>query len=207
MIHSLESEIWLPITGYDDYEISNKGRVKSLSREKRNRQGKWIRKEVILKPGMNRLGYFMVSLYKDKKAKSKKLHRLIAEAFIPNPNNLPCVNHIDENKENNDIDNLEWCTYSYNLMYSGNCSKGGMANANNSKNVERFTKWNKENKGWLIGSNASKKPVLQILNGVIIMEYSSAKDANTITGINASHIGECCKGKAITAGGYNWAYK
>lgn len=103
-------EIWKDIQGYDGlYQVSNIGRVKSLNY---SRTGK----EKILKP-CKANGYLQVYLYKEGKSKMYKIHRLVAMAFIPNPDNLPCVNHIDEDKSNNCEDNLEWCTVAYNNTY------------------------------------------------------------------------------------------
>ena len=100
------TEVWKPIEGYEDkYLISNTGKVKSLYRN------------IILKPKTDKDGYKEVSLHKNGKSKTKKIHRLVAYAFIPNPNNLPQVNHKNENKENNHVENLEWCTSEYNNNY------------------------------------------------------------------------------------------
>lgn len=104
-------EEWRDIKGYEGiYQISNKGRVKSLGNNK-------TRKEKILRPG-KRKGYFYISLCKKgEKPKYFDIHRLVAQAFLPNPDNLPVVNHKDENKLNNNVENLEWCTYQYNNTY------------------------------------------------------------------------------------------
>ena len=99
-------EEWKDIKGYEGlYQISNKGRVKSL-----------YNKSKILRPG-KRKGYFFVWLYKNKKRKQYSIHRLVAEHFLLNPDNLPVVNHKDENKLNNNVENLEWCTVEYNNNY------------------------------------------------------------------------------------------
>ena len=106
-------EEWRDIEGYEGlYQISNLGRVKSFPNCKR----KTIR---ILKPGNNRTGrgYLFIFLHKNKQKKRFYVHRLVAEAFLENPNNYPCINHKDENKENNNVNNLEWCTYLYNSTY------------------------------------------------------------------------------------------
>lgn len=100
-------EKWLPIIGYNGkYLISTYGRVKSRSNGK----------ETILKSDLNSSGYHRVSLYKNGKRTRYFIHRLVAEAFVPNPENLPLVNHIDEDKENNEVTNLEWCNDSYNQL-------------------------------------------------------------------------------------------
>ena len=109
-------EIWRDIKNYEGlYQISNLGRVKRLRFINRHLN---FEKEKILKPykdGGNY--YFVIGLHKDGKRKYKAIHRLVAETFIPNPNNYPVVNHKDENKLNNRIDNLEWCTHKYNSNY------------------------------------------------------------------------------------------
>ena len=104
-------EIWKEIEGYAGlYEVSNCGNIRSL---------KFGRK---LNPVVNSSGYKLISLSKEGKRKSFSVHRLVAEAFIPNYNNYPCINHKDENKTNNQVSNLEWCTQKYNCNY-GNYNK------------------------------------------------------------------------------------
>lgn len=101
-------EIFKDIEGYEDYQISNLGNVKSLR----------FGKEKILKPVKDGKKYLCVVLYKQGKHKMCKVHRLVAQAFIPNPNNLPQINHKDEDKTNNQVNNLEWCDCQYNIDYS-----------------------------------------------------------------------------------------
>lgn len=108
-------EIWKDVKGYEGlYQVSNLGRVKSF--REGTKFGK--QKEYILKPWLINSGYHVVMLYKEDRSKRKyQLHRLVAETFIENSENLPCINHKDENKINNNASNLEWCTYSYNNNY------------------------------------------------------------------------------------------
>lgn len=113
VVDMTEIEEWRPIVGYEGlYEVSNLGRVRSF---------KWGREE-IRKLHITKKGYLEVGLCKEGKQKMFKVHRLVAQAFIPNPEGLPVINHRDENPKNNKVDNLEWCTYKYNSNY-GTCKE------------------------------------------------------------------------------------
>lgn len=124
MINSDISEIWKPIKGYEGkYEVSNFGKVKSLKRYKRNNSKMQLVEERILSSYINKKnGYVYVYLCNDGKYKNHRLHRVVAESFIPNPNNYDQINHIDGNRANNRVENLEWCDTSYNIkdMYKRN---------------------------------------------------------------------------------------
>lgn len=114
-------EVWKDVVGYEGlYQVSNKGRVKRLinfdSKLSYSKKELTERKEKILKEECSN-GYLRVTLTKNKKYKHFKVHRLVAEAFIPNPNNLPQINHKDINRKNNNVSNLEWCTAKYNMNY------------------------------------------------------------------------------------------
>ena len=112
-------EVWKDIKGFEGhYQVSDLGRVKSLTREVKMGSMVCTRKGRILKEGTHKKGYKFVILQRENLKVCKKIHRLVAENFIPNPNNLPCVNHIDKNKNNNLVTNLEWCTNQYNIEYS-----------------------------------------------------------------------------------------
>ena len=115
-----EKEIWKPVVGLEDrYMISSLGRVKSLAYDIVDSIGRHVRrKEKLMKVKVcSSTGYPQVNLWVGEKNKPFSIHRLIAEAFIPNPNNYPCVNHIDEDRSNSVLGNLEWCTYGYNTTY------------------------------------------------------------------------------------------
>jgi hypothetical protein len=116
----MNAEVWKDIEGYEGiYQVSNLGRVKSLPRKLWNGSCFFVSKEKILKAGIDNVGYPTVSLHgKDKRAKSLRVHRLVAKAFIPNPNNYHVVNHIDGGRTNNHVDNLEWCTHKHNIRYA-----------------------------------------------------------------------------------------
>ena len=133
-------EEWRTIKDYEGlYEISNMGRVKSLPKcaftSNPYFTGYRHTKEKILKGGTTKLGYKTVTLRKNGKGKFIYIHRLVAEAFIPNPNDLPEVNHKDENPANNCVDNLEWCTHIYNGNY-GTVKKRCGNSCNNFKHTE-----------------------------------------------------------------------
>ena len=111
---NLDGEEWRPVVGYEDlYEVSSYGRVKTKDR---NSVGK-KRKAGIVKTFTNKQGYYKVNLWRNRKLQTSNVHRVVAEAFLPNPNNLSDVNHKDETHTNNCVDNLEWCSHSYNMNY------------------------------------------------------------------------------------------
>ena len=116
----IQDEVWKDIEGYEGlYQVSTCGNIKSLAKSRKNGNGRYyIQKEKLLKQSFTTTGYKKVELYKDGKRKSFKVHRLVAIAFIPNPDNKPEVNHIDGNKINNNIDNLEWVTSSENSIHA-----------------------------------------------------------------------------------------
>ena len=117
----MPDEIWKDIKYYEGlYQISNYGNVKSLPKERRNRRGVYIQKEKLLSLTNTSTGYKKVELVKDGKRKGFKVHRLVAQAFIPNPDEKPQVNHIDGDKTNNYVDNLEWATASENSIHAYN---------------------------------------------------------------------------------------
>lgn len=169
-------EIWKDIERYEGlYQISNWGRVKSLK----------YGKERILKPLKNDKGYLSVRLCKNSQRKMYKIHRLVAEAFIPNPYNLPMVNHKNEIKTDNRVENLEWCTNDYNIHY-------GTA-------IQRKTEKQINGK--------RSKPVYQYtIDGEFIAEYPSTAEVKRQLGYSRSHISECCLGKLKTSYGYKWKY-
>lgn len=201
-------EVWksLDFMGYPDYEVSNFGRVKSLNYKGSGKEG-------ILKQSKIRSGYLKVTLCKNKKHKDFTAHRIVALAFIPNPENLPCVNHKDENKENNHVDNLEFCTHEYNLKYGTRLEK-----ISEKRKGFRFTE---EAIQKMSNSHKGKKQSLEVINkikeknskavlqytkeGVFIREWVSTITASKQLKIH--HISECCNGKRKTCGGFVWRYK
>lgn len=173
-------EIWKDIKGYEGlYQISNLGRIKSLKREVDCGKGERILEERVLKNMINIHGYYYIHLRKEKRKHAKTIHRLVAEAFIDNKANLPVVNHIDGNKLNNSVQNLEWCTYSENSKH---------AYINNLK-------------------EPPEKEVLQYnINGDFIRKWKSGKVAAKELNICYCHISSCCTGKSKVAGGFVWKH-
>jgi hypothetical protein len=172
-------EIWKNIENFDNYMISNFGNVKSKARY--DSTNKRYLKEKYLKPGKSSRGYLLVSLKgNDNAYHTMRVHRLVATAFLDNPEKLPIVNHKNETYINNHVDNLEWCTHKYNTNY-------GTAIARRSASKE--------------------KPIKQIsLDGVLIKIWRSAKEINDVLGIYHGNISRCCKHNRKQAYGFKWEY-
>lgn len=184
-------EMWVDVLGYEGlYKVSNLGRVKSLdrvSRDGRTRRGR------IISTKENNRGYAQVHLCKNGSCKMKLLHRLVAEAFIQNPNNLPQVNHKDEDKSNNCAINLEWCTNLYNRRYGTGYQRS--VDGHDYKKI----------------SDANKKPVIQYdLKMNEICRWPSVLEAVKSVGKDhrsSSYISRACSGKRNQAYGYVWRYE
>ena len=192
-------EIWKDIEWAQGYQVSNLGKVKSLERPHKSHHGTtYIQKERILKTRLDPNGYEKVGiLKKDGKQKQVMVHRLVAEAFIPNPDNLPQVNHKDENRSNNIVNNLEWCTAKYNQNY-GHCRENHSKAMMGKKMPEEV-----KEKLRLINS----KPVLQYdVYGNYIRIWDSVAQASRELGIDNESIRQACLGKFRHAGFYKWKY-
>ena len=159
----------LGFLGFPNYEVSNLGNVKSLNYNKTG-------KAQILKLKKNNKGYLIVGLYKNNKQKWSLVHRLVAEAFISNPDNLPQINHKDENKTNNCVENLEFCTAEYNNNYGTRIEK-------TSKPVKQFD-----------------------LQGNFIQEFPSVMEVQRKLGYFQGGVSSVCRGERKTANGYRWSY-
>lgn len=185
-----EVERWADIAGYEGlYMVSTWGRVKSLERKVWDNRGYYKTvPERILKPSKVGDGYLRLFLCKDGKKEGYKVHRLVCKAFISNPQNLPCINHKDEDKLNNHKDNLEWCSYSYNNSYNGKGKKIGEKLRNDLKRCKA-----------VIGIDCTTG---------LILKFPSAREVERTLGINNSSIIQCCKGRKRykTAGGFYWYY-
>lgn len=162
-------EIWKDIPGYA-YAVSNIGNVYSY---KSNR---------VLKPNIDRNGYARVPLYRNGRKQYRQIHRLVAEAFIDNSDNLPCINHKNSIRNDNKVDNLEWCTHSYNNKYA----------------------YEKGNRSKMFGSDNGKSvPILQLnLNGELIKEFESMHICARELKLQQSCISMVCNGIRKTTGGF-----
>ena len=164
------NEEWKDINGYKGlYQVSNLGRVRSVR----------YNKERIMELSYSH-GYLRVGLYKNNKLKSHSVHRLVAQAFLDNPDNLPCVNHKDECKTNNHVDNLEWCSHQYNNTYGTVIQRRTEKNA---KTVYQYT-----------------------MDGEFVKKWISMKEIELELGFHSTNISACCRGKRPMAYGYVWKY-
>lgn len=169
-------EIWKDIEGFEDkYQISNLGNIKSLKDSKGNKR------EKILKLQKDNKGYLRIQLFKGGKYYTKIVHRLVAIAFIPNPENKPQVNHIKEfEKDNNRVDNLEWCDNKYNCNYGTRSKRGG---EKHSKQVYQYS-----------------------LSGELIKVWQSTLECSR-SGFNHRRISDCGNGIRKSYKSFIWSYK
>lgn len=174
------------IDGYPDYDIYSDGRVFS---RKTNR---------FLTLSKDSSGYLSVEISKGTGASRRRVlvHRLVAQAFLKNPNNYPVVNHKDETRTNNNVENLEWCTYAYNVNY-GTAPARRIAHTDFTKEIYKIN-------ARKYGAITSKKVIQLTKENVFVSEYKSIHEAGRRTKINMQHIGECAHGKRKSAGGYRW---
>lgn len=190
-VHCLENEEWRDIHGYEGlYQVSSFGRIKRLKGVTARKNGYKIPiPERILNGSKNYYGYKQISLSKNREKKRFMIHRLVATAFISNPEEFPIINHKDENKINNHVDNLEWCSYAYNNTY------GGLTQRRNATKKER---------------HSLCKPVQQYsLDGKFLREYYSIKEASEVLNLSDTTISlicNCYKGM-VTCGGFQWKFK
>lgn len=174
--------MWKDIAGYEGlYQVSDQGEIRSLDKTLQIRPNCIItRKGKIMKPEVSNKGYLRIILYKNDKKKHFSIHRLVAKAFIPNPENLDTINHKDENKFNNAADNLEWMSLKSNINYGTGITKR---------------------------SNSKKKKVNQFSkDGIFIKTWDSGTEAEKELDLSKGQVCSCCKLKQKSAGGYIWKY-
>jgi len=191
-------EIWKSIEGYEGlYQVSNLGSFKSLERKVRSKYAIRTVKEKILKQFLSKYGYLTVGLSKNCKTKRYQSHRLVAIAFISNPNNYPMVNHKDENRSNPKANNLEWCTSKYNNNYG--------------TKIERYVKtrtgvFTEKMKECI--RKAAVKNSIKVYQYSLKWEFVREWDSMTLAqkeGFRVDGISRCCKGKRIKHKGYKWS--
>lgn len=187
-IPTMDGEIWKDVVGYEgSYVVSNKGRVYSLSRYRYNvgdGVGRFYTGRLL--KGENCKGYHCVSLLKESKHKLFKVHRLVATAFIPNPNNKPCIDHINGIKGDNRVENLRWAT--------------GKENINNPNTI---WKWSPPRQG---GKNPMARPIVSVrVKDGKVFYYGAMRDALTDIGVkDPKYIAQCCSGKKDIYKGRKW---
>lgn len=184
-------EIFKDIEGYEGYQVSNLGRVKSLKRYVNDRGGLKLIKERFLKQRVQKDGHIRVKLCKNSKEKQFFIHQLVAKAFIPNPHNLPVINHKDENPSNNCVENLEWCTVEYNNRY-GTVRQRIAEKARQRKHITEY------------------KEVYQYTkSGEFVKKWESICSIQNELGYNKGNISACCLKKPYrnTAYGYIWRFE
>jgi hypothetical protein len=192
------TEEWKDIEGYENlYQVSNLGRVKSLERYEESNSFIGVRRrgERILKPIIKPSGYLQVALSKNSKAKTFTVHRLVAQAFIPNPENKPCIDHVNTNPSDNRLENLRWCTHK--------------ENSNNPLTVQKWC-GNPRMKTWLgkLGKeHHSSKPIIQFtLDGELVRKWDCAEDAVREMGYSKTCISQVLNKKRQQTGGSKWEY-
>lgn len=161
--------IWKDVVGYEGiYKVSNKGELYSIKRKRK------------LNPSISKNGYRQAKLYKNGKYKTRSVHRIVATAFLENPENYPVVNHVDEDKLKNNVENLQWCTQKHNVNHG----------TGQQRRIE-----------------AVKMPVKQYtLDGQYLATYKSAVDLQELYGFHQSAISRVCRGERKTAYKYIWKY-
>lgn len=193
-------EKWKPVKGFENYEVSDMGNIKSLNY---NHTGE----AKILKPGKQRGGYLYINLYKNAKRYSKKIHRLVAEAFIPNPEGKPQVNHIDGNKKNNKLSNLEWSTNQENQQHAYNTglhviTEGTKKKMSKARKGKQFAEEHKrklsENHADFKGEKHPKARKVICITTCEIFDYIG--EAQEKYNVDQSNISKCCRGKQKSAG-------
>lgn len=179
------NEIWKDINGYDGkYQISNLGNIRSFSRWK---NGALMKPTFCGKPGPYKKVVLVKTGRKDKK--QEYIHRLVATHFIPNPDNLSEVNHIDGDTLNNIVDNLEWCTRQYNAKHA---SEHGLLSLGHKKGSENVL---------------SKAVIQKSIDGTFVKEWGAITQIQRETGFRTPSIIGCCKHRRKTAHGFLWEYK
>lgn len=190
--YSTGKEVWKDVVGYEGlYKISSFGRLKRLKRTTLGKDGiEYNYPELIIKGDYDKDGYIRTTMSKNKKKKTKKLHRLVAEAFVPNPNNYPEVNHLDETKDNNHVDNLEWITVKGNANYGTRNERI----TNHPNQIKKINGWKKQVR------------VTNLKNGEVNI-YESATKAGKHLGLDQTLVSRGCRNNMIIGKSKGEGYK
>ena len=180
---------WVVCEDYPSYMINTKGEIKSSLTNK------------ILKPSKHKSGYMLVGLRKDGVSKTVKVHRLLAKAFIPNPDNKPHVNHINGVRDDNRLENLRWCTNQENKSFE-------LARLNNSKALtgRKQSPEAVAKRAKTLQKSIGKKVNQYTLDGEFVASYNSFNEARRLTGVWDASVRSCCTGRFKQAGGYIWRF-
>lgn len=199
-------ETWKDVENYVGYyQISNNGRIRSLDRVSINKDGiKRILKGKIMNPAIGPHGYYTICLRKKGLRETARIHRLVAVEFIENPNNLPIINHKNEIKTDNRVENLEWASYAYNVNYGTSLERMKRTRKENGigvgKNHPRYAMFGKD--------NPCSKPILQFdLDGNFVAEYDSVMTVERTLGFLNGNVVAAARGRYKQAYGYVWRYK
>ena len=169
---------WRIIKDFPNYKVNNEGQIKSLNYNHTNR-------EQLLKEFIGSKGYPYVILVNKGKRFYKTIHSLVAQAFTPNPNNYNSVNHKDEDKLNNNVNNLEWLNLEDNIRYGTGIER---------RAIKQRTDYR-------------SRKVKSIDTFGNVTTYNSAREASRVTGVNQGSISKCCNGLRVSAGLYKWSYE
>ena len=180
---------WVVCEDYPSYMINTKGEIKSLLTNK------------ILKPSKHKSGYMLVGLRRDGVSKTVKVHRLLAKAFIPNPENKPHVDHINGVRDDNRLENLRWCTNQENQSFE-------LARLNNSKALtgRKQSPEAVAKRAKILQKSIGKKVNQYTLDGEFVASYNSFNEARRLTGVWDASVRSCCMGRFKQAGGYIWRF-
>lgn len=199
------SEIWRDVVEYEGfYKVSNLGRVKSLDRIVERGRSLLPVKGKILIGHINPDGYHIVGLCKNAKRTFVDVHRLVALAFIKNDNNKPCIDHIDGNRLNNNIENLRWCTYKENMNNPITINRLSKAMKDRSLSTVHKQRIGLANRNRTDQSKNVAK--IDKTSGKIIKVYPSLKEAYRLTGVHFANISKVCQNKTKSAGGFKWEF-
>lgn len=176
-----DCSIWKDVIGFEGLYIVNKhGEIRSVDHYVKCNTGRRLVKGKTIKPCDRGNGYPFVTMGKNGKQYNMSIHRVVAMAFLPNPENLPEVNHKDTNSFNFDLDNLEWCDRKYNNNYANRAYKSG---------------------------EKRRRRVEQIKDGFVIRVWNSLSEIGKECKLSIGNISECCNGRRNSVGGYNWRFK